>query len=132
MRNTKHGRCERHRSLALWCQESDQGCRTLGHEWSVNVQHSSLRAERCGLHDESCMLEGVSDGSNPKSSCICVPAVFNRRTGPPSTTLPSALTRIRSEALSKGQATPKGLTQNEVGSTGSFILISTIRDYRFH
>lgn len=54
-----------------------------------------------------------------------VPAVFRRRTGPPSTTLPSLLTRMRSDALSRGHATPNGFTQKEVGSTGSYALVST-------
>ena len=45
--------------------------------------------------------------------------MLSKRTGPPSTTFPSLLTRIRSEALSSGQATPNGFTQKEVGSTGS-------------
>lgn len=48
-----------------------------------------------------------------------VPAVFRRRTEPPSTIVPSLLTRMRSEALSRGHATPNGFTQKEVGSTGS-------------
>jgi hypothetical protein len=47
-------------------------------------------------------------------------ALLRRRTGPPSTISPAALTRIRSEAVRSGQATPKGLTQKEVGSTGSW------------
>lgn len=34
-------------------------------------------------------------------------------------TFPSSLTRMRSEALIMENATPKGLTQNVVGSTGS-------------
>jgi hypothetical protein len=42
---------------------------------------------------------------------VSLPAVFKSLTGPPSTTLPSGLTRIRSEALRSGHATPKGLTQ---------------------
>jgi hypothetical protein len=48
-----------------------------------------------------------------------IPAVLSKRTGPPSTTFPSLFTRIRSEALRSGQATPKGFTQKDVGSTGS-------------
>lgn len=52
---------------------------------------------------------------------IIYAAVFKSRTGPPSTTIPSALTRMRSDALRRGHVTPKGLTQNEVGSTGSYI-----------
>jgi hypothetical protein len=52
-----------------------------------------------------------------------VPAVLRRRMGPPSTTFPSAFTRIKSEAFSSGQATPKGFTQKEVGSTGSWGLV---------
>jgi hypothetical protein len=53
-----------------------------------------------------------------------LPAVFRRRTGPPSTTLPSLLTRIKSEAFKRGHATPNGLTQKLVGSTGSWSMIS--------
>jgi hypothetical protein len=52
---------------------------------------------------------------------VISPAEFSRRQGPPSTTLPSALTRIRSEDFKSGQATPNGLTQKLVGSTGSYI-----------
>lgn len=55
-----------------------------------------------------------------------IPAVFSSLQGPPSTTWPSALTRIRSEALRRGQATPKGFTQKEVGSTGSWKLLLAI------
>jgi len=39
-------------------------------------------------------------------------------------TCPSALTRMRSEALRRGQATPNGLTQKEVGSTGSWLKLA--------
>jgi hypothetical protein len=49
-----------------------------------------------------------------------VPAVLSNRQGPPSTTFPSVLTRIKSEALRSGHATPNGLTQKLVGSTGSY------------
>lgn len=38
-------------------------------------------------------------------------AVFNNLFSPPSTTLPSWLTRIRSDAFIKAKAWPKGLTQ---------------------
>jgi hypothetical protein len=53
-----------------------------------------------------------------------LPAAFNRRTGPPSMTSPSLFTRMRSEDFKVGQATPKGFTQNDVGSTGSYNEIS--------
>jgi len=56
----------------------------------------------------------------------CIPAVFRRRDGPPSTTLPSLLTRMRSDALRRGHATPNGFTQKEVGSTGSYIVSAQI------
>ena len=39
--------------------------------------------------------------------------------GPPSMTLPSWLTRMRSEDLICEKATPKGFTQKAEGSTGS-------------
>lgn len=46
-------------------------------------------------------------------------AVLSSLQSPPSTTLPSWLTRIRSEALMSANATPNGFTQNVSGSTGS-------------
>ena len=46
-------------------------------------------------------------------------AAFSSRHGPPSITWPSWLTRIRSLALIWPNDTPNGLTQNELGSTGS-------------
>lgn len=49
-----------------------------------------------------------------------LPAVLRRRHRPPSTTFPSALTRIKSDALRRGHATPNGFTQKLVGSTGSY------------
>lgn len=58
--------------------------------------------------------------------CIMYAAVLSNLTGPLSslTILPSALTSIKSLALKSGQATPKGLTQKLVGSTGSCLAIS--------
>lgn len=48
------------------------------------------------------------------------PALFKSLTLPPSTTCPLPSTRIKSDAFSVGQATPKGFTQKVVGSTGSW------------
>ena len=50
---------------------------------------------------------------------IMYAAVLSRRFGPPSITLPSASTRIRSEALIRLKAVPNGFTQNVFGWTGS-------------
>jgi hypothetical protein len=49
--------------------------------------------------------------------------VFSSRHSPPSMTSPLSLTRMRSEDLIKLKATPNGLTQNVVGSTGSYMVL---------
>lgn len=48
-----------------------------------------------------------------------LPAALTNRFGPPSTTLPSLFTRIRSSTVMLAHALPKGLSQKLVGSSGS-------------
>lgn len=50
-------------------------------------------------------------------------AALSSRFSPPSITLPSSLTRMRSEALIRLKAVPNGFTQNVSGSTGSRYVI---------
>jgi hypothetical protein len=85
------------------------GC--CGHQvWrDAGVNLNEVRASSMALQVRAQIIWGIVD----------LPAVFSNLHGPPSTTFPLASTRIKSEARIRGHATPNGLTQKLVGSTGS-------------
>lgn len=88
---------------------------------SANVEPASRRSLIGMLEDgPTCFMQETNRvQSKQEQHTIANAAAFRRRFSPPSMTLPSSLTRMRSDALMRLKAVPKGFTQNVSGSTGS-------------
>ncbi len=114
------------RLSALLSENEDRVSRTSWKAQASCVMISSFRPKAQNERPYMlwlCAAHITSGRASCTAPCIMNAAVFNNLTSPPSTILPLWSTRIRSLLFINENATPNGLTQNVVGSTGSRTVI---------